>query len=264
MGNQAWQSRLLLLLSGLCVLVLIGQTFVSTVRWLNEPFPGFFVYENLTVGPYYAPGWSGTAAGLRSLDRVVSVDQQELRNRAQFYNLVQSAPAGSVLQYRVLRDDRVVDLNIPSQRLSLRDWLLCFGLYILIGLAFLIIGVAPYFYRASSIVALPLCFMVLMVFVWFQTTFDFMTDGALPKEIRILALGLTPSAAIHLALLLRNVTLGTTLSNVYPAIIYGAGALLGALNIATFFAPRWLWNPVHHASYIFVCFGALAFLLIVA
>jgi signal transduction histidine kinase len=264
MGNQAWQSRLLLLLSGLCVLVLIGQTFVSTARWLNEPFPGFFVYENLTVGPYYAPGWSGTAAGLRSLDRVVSVDQQELRNRAQLYNRVRNAPAGSVLQYRVLRDDRVVDLKISSLRFSLRDWFLCFGMYIVIGLAFLIIGVAPYFYRASSAVALPLCFMVLMVFVWFQTTFDFMTDGSLPKEIRIFALGLTPSAAIHLALLLKNTNRDSSPRRSHLAAIYGAGAFLAALNSATFFLPVWIWIPIYRSSYLFVCVGASAFLLIIA
>src|SRR5258707_11996352 len=85
---------------------------------------------------------------------------------------------------------------------SFRDWLLGFGVYIIIGLAFLLIGVAPYFYRASSPVALPLCFMVLAVFVWFQTTFDFMTQAMLPKELRIFALALTPSAAVHLAFLL--------------------------------------------------------------
>lgn len=264
MGNQTWQRRLLLLLSGLCVLVLIGQTLVSTARWLNEPFPGFFVYENLTVGPYYAPGWSGAAAGLRSLDRVVSVDGEELRNRAQLYNLVHNAPVGSLLQYRVVRDEQVLDIKIPSLQFTLRDWLLCFGMYIVIGLAFLVIGVAPYFYRASSAVALPLCFMVLLVFVWFQTTFDFMTDGILPKEIRILALALTPSAAIHLALLLKNTNLGLSLRRSQLAAIYGTGVFLGALNSATFFLPGWIWIPIYRSSYLFVCVGASAFLLIIA
>ncbi len=94
------------------------------------------------------------------------------------------------MPYRVVRDEQVLDLKIPSLQFTFRDWLLCFGMYIVIGLAFLVIGIAPYFYRASSAVALPLCFMVLLVFVWFQTTFDFMTDGILPKEIRIFALAL--------------------------------------------------------------------------
>ena len=57
--------------------------------------------------------------------------------------------------------------TVATMTFSFRDWLLSFGVYIIIGLAFLLIGVAPYFYRASSPVALPLCFMVLAVFVWF-------------------------------------------------------------------------------------------------
>jgi signal transduction histidine kinase len=264
MDNQGWPSRLLLVIPGLCVLFLIAHTFVSTGRWLNEPFPGFFVYENLTVGPYYAPGWSGAPAGLRALDRIRSVDGQELQSRAQLYNLVRNAPAGAVLQYRVLRDDQALDLKIPSLQFTFRDWLLCFGMYSVIGLAFLVIGVAPYFYRASSAVALPLCFMVLMVFVWFQTTFDFLTDGILPKEIRILALALTPSAAIHLAWLLKNTNLGWSLRRSRLAAIYGIGIFLAALNSAAFFQPGWIWIPIYRTSYLFVCVGALAFLLITA
>src|SRR5206468_1197884 len=88
----------------------------------------------------------------------------------------------------------------------------------------------------SSPAALPLCFMVLTVFVWFQTTFDFMTEGVLPKELRIFALSLTPSAAIHLALLLRQGNLTSLSLRSIPLIsIYGISVVLGILNSATFF-----------------------------
>jgi len=63
----------------------------------------------------------------------------------------------------------------------LHDWFLSFGVYVVMGMAFVLIGIAPYFFRASSPAALPLCFMVLAVFVWFETTFDFMTAGTLAK-----------------------------------------------------------------------------------
>ncbi|HKY06669.1 MAG TPA: ATP-binding protein [Candidatus Binatia bacterium] len=264
MGNQTWQRRLLLLLSGLCVLALVGQTLLFTARWLNAPFAGFFVYENLIVGPYYAPGWSGAAAGLRSLDRLVSIDGQELRNRAQFYERIGAAAPGTIFKYGVLRNGKTIDLNIPSLEFTFRDWLLTFGMYMVIGLAFLFIGVAPYFYRASSAVALPLCFMVLLVFVWFQTTFDFMTDGLLPKEIRIFSLALTPSAAVHLALLLRNLNIHSTPRRFQLLAIYGAGAMIGALNSAAFFLAPSIWIPIYRMSYVFVCLGALVFLLLVA
>jgi signal transduction histidine kinase len=262
MGDRTWQSRLPFLVPGLCVLVLVGQTLVFSVRWLNEPFPGFFVHENLTVGPYYAPGWTGTE-GLRSLDKIHSINGRELQQRAELYDIVRHAPTGSAFRYQVRRNGQALDLTVPSMNLSLRDWFLSFGLYIVIGLAFLFIGVAPYFYRASSAVAMPLGLMALLVFVWFQTTFDFMTDGVLPKELRIFALTLTPSAAIHLALLLKNINLGLSARPLALSAIYGIGMFLGTLNSLTFYAPSWIWIPIYRSAYIFVCIGAAAFLWII-
>jgi signal transduction histidine kinase len=264
MVSRTWKSRALFLLSGLGVLYLIGQTALDTGRWFNQPFPGFFIYENLAVGPYYAPGWTGALSGLRSLDRIVGVDGRALTQRAELYAAVRGAPSGTLFRYRVLRGGRTFELAVVSMTFALRDWLLAFGLHVAIGLAFLVIGVAPYYYRASSSVALPLCFMVQLVFVWFQSTFDFMSDGALPKEIRIFALALTPSAAIHLALLLRNLCTGASVRSRHLAVLYGSGAALGALNSATFFAPGEIWIPVFRGTYIFVCIGALAFLVILA
>lgn len=263
MGDRTWQSRVLFLFSGLCVFVFIGQTIVNTQRWVDEPFPGFFVYENLTVGPYYAPGWSGAAAGLRSLDHLTSINGRALHNRRGLYAMVHAAPEGTSFRYRVARDGQFLDIEVPSMNFAFRDWLLTFGVYSVIGLAFLFIGVAPYLYRASAAVALPLCFMVLLVFVWFQTTFDFMTAGVLPKEIRIFALALTPSAAIHLALLMRSVTGGRSLHRIHLALIYGVGALLGAIHAVTFFAPVAVWIPIYRISYLYLALGALVFLIVI-
>lgn len=262
MGHQGWQRYLLLLLTGLFGLLLIGESFLSSSRWINRPFPGFFVHENLTVGPYFVPGWTGATAGLQSLDRVVSMEGRPLRDRTEMYELVRRVRVGSAMHYQVLRDSQLRDYTIGTMNFTFRDWLLSFGIYIIIGLAFLLIGVAPYLYRASSPVALPLCFMVLAVFVWFQTTFDFMTEAMLPKELRIFALSLTPSAAIHLALLLRAGGFIAPLRPRYLALIYGVGLALGTLISVTYFGPLETWINNFRASYIYVCIGAVSFLLI--
>jgi signal transduction histidine kinase len=263
MGDQTWQRRLLFLFTGLSVLLLIGQNVLSLGRWLNEPFPGFFVHENLTVGPYSVPGWTGPTAGLQPLDRILSIDGRDLRDRADLYQSARSVPSRSPLHYRVTRNSQFVDLTISTMNFSLRDWLLSFGIYSFIGLAFLLIGVSPYFFRASSPAALPLCFMVLTVFVWFQTTFDFMTEGMLPKELRIFSLLLTPSAAIHLALLLRQGSLAPSSLSPIPLVsIYGISIALGILNSATFFGPLEYWIAIFRAAYVYTCIGALSFLMI--
>src|SRR5438445_10023800 len=117
----------------------------------------------------------------------------------------------------------------------------------MMGVAFVLIGIAPYFFRASSPAALPLCFMVLAVFVWFETTFDFMTAGTLAKEMRIFGLTLTPSAGIHLALLLKTGRPLRRSHPVYLAVIYGMWLVHGCLNSVMFFGATDRWLHVFRA-----------------
>lgn len=262
MRPSTWQRFLLLLLIGVCSIVLIGESLLSSSRWINQPFPGFFVHENLTVGPYSLPGWTGRSAGLESLDRIVRTADQPIESRGEIYESARKLPVGTPMRYQVARGERVYDLTISTMRFTFSDWLFSFGVYNAIGFAFLVIGVAPYFYRASSPVALPLCFMVLAAFVWFQTTFDFMTAGLFPKELRTFALTLTPSAGIHLALLLRAASLNIKVRPVFIGFIYSVGLAVAALNSWTFFGPVEIWIAHFRASYLYVFIGAAGFLLI--
>jgi len=263
MGKQPWRRQLLLATMGLIALLLIGGTLVASFQWISRPFPGFFLHENLTIGPYFLPSWSAGLAGVRALDRVVAVNGRPLRERGELYDLVKSVPAGSSFYYRVIRDSQTLEFTVPSMTLSLHDWFLSFGVYVVMGIAFLIIGVAPYYFHASSPAVVPLCFMVMAVFVWFEATFDFMTAGVLPKELRIFALTFTPSAAVHLALLLKTGKPLRRSHPVYLVCIYGIALLLGGLNSLTFFGRSETWIYVFRAGYVFTCVGALAFLAVI-
>ncbi len=263
MGKQPWQRQLLLATIGLIALFLVGGTLVASLQWISKPFPGFFLHENLTVGPYFLPGWSGGWVGIRALDRVVAVDGRAIKERGELYDWVKRAPSGSIFHYRVIRDSHALEFSVPSMTLSVHDWFLSFGVYVIMGIAFLVIGMAPYYFRASSPAAVPLCLMVIAVFVWFETTFDFMTAGVLPKELRIFGLTLTPSAAVHLSLLLQS---GKPLRRSHPVCLlclYGAGGLLGVLNSVTFLGSAETWIYVFRAGYVFTCLGALAFLVVI-
>ncbi|MGB7948894.1 MAG: histidine kinase dimerization/phospho-acceptor domain-containing protein, partial [Candidatus Binatia bacterium] len=263
MSKQPWRRRLLLATLGLIAVISVTGTLVASLRWISRPFPGFFLHENLTVGPYSLPGWSGGLAGVRPLDRVVTVDGQVLEQRGKLYDRVKRAPSGSLFRYRIIRDSQVLELSVPSMTLSFHDWFLSFGVYVIMGMVFLVIGLAPYYFRASSPAAVPLCFMVTVVFVWFVTTFDFMTAGVLPKELRIFGLSFTPSAAVHLALLLKS---GKPLRQSHPAYLiylYGIALVVGGLNSVLFFESVETWIYVFRAGYVFTCIGALTFLAVI-
>src|SRR5215510_8648391 len=241
MGKQPWRRQLLLVAMGFIAVLLIGGTLGASFQWIARPFPGFFVHENLTVGPYSLPSWSGGLAGIQALDRVIAINGRSLQERGELYDLVKSAPAGSRFYYRVIRHSHTLEFTVASMSLSFQDWVLSFGIYIVLGIAFLVIGVAPYYFQATSPAAVPLCFMVIAVFVWFESTFDFITAGVLPKEMRIFALTLTPSAALHLALLLKTGTPLRISHPVYRICIYGIALVLGGLNSLTFFGPFEAW-----------------------
>ncbi len=263
MGHQAWQRRVLLFLIGLFAFSMVTGTLVYSSRWINHPFPGFFVHENLTIGPYALPRWSGMSGGLKPFDLILSVNGMRVTHRDQIYDSVRNAAPGSTFLYTITRGSETVNVHAASMTLTLHDWLLSFGLFILVGVAFLIIGAAPYYYNSPSPAALPLCFMVVNVFVWFATTFDFMTASLLPREMRIFAFTLTPSAGVHLGLALKT---GKPLGSSRPwyfCLIYGASVVLGWLYSATFFEPLNWWFIVFRASYVYSCVAALVFLWLV-
>ena len=263
MRHQAWHRRGLLLIFAVFAFLIVSGTVLSSLQWIHKPIPGFFLHENLTVGPYSLPHWTGGVSGLQSLDLIIKINDSPVGRRAELYERVRNLPVGTALTYTIGRRSHTFELTIPSMMFTWQDWFLSFGVYVLTGLAFLVIGVAPYCFRANSPAALPLSFMVIAVFVWFESTFDFMTNGFVPKEMRLFGMILTPSAGIHLALLLKQ---GRPVRYTNPfllVLIYGTALALGALNSLTFYGPPERWIDIFRINYIYTCIGALAFLTIV-
>ncbi len=262
MDPHLGQRRLLLTVIGVLALALVGYTAALAAKWIRQPFPGFFLYENMTVGPYSLPGWTGGTAGLQALDLVVSVDGREAADRGELYDLVRKAPPGTKHQYGIIRDGQRQLLSISSMNLSFHQWFLSFGLFLVVGVAFLIIGAIPYRSCASSPATLPLCGMGMAVFVWFGTIFDCVAAGNLPVELRFFALTLTPSTALHMALIMKT---GRSVWRRYPVLlvlIYAIALAIGALNTATFYGSLDHWIYAFRFGYLYLCSAAIVFLLI--
>src|SRR5205823_293780 len=77
------------------------------------------------------------------------------------------------------------------------------------------------------------------------------------------ALTLTPSAAVHLGLLLTNGKPLWRTQPVYFVLIYGVSLILGVMNSATFYGSTEQWIYVFQVAYIYTCVGALGFLVTV-
>lgn len=260
MDLLTWQRRGLLAVMGFLAFLVVAGTLVSSFRWVDRPFPGFFLYGNLAVAPDFLPEWSGHRGGIRFLDRVVAVQGEAITRSRALYDIVRSAPVGSPFRYVVERGGTQFEMTIPSMRFSFHDWLLSYGIYLLAGVGFLAIGLTPFYFRSTSAAAVPLFFMVSAIFLWFTTAFDFVTTQVLPKESRIFAFTVTPSAGIHLGLLL---TEGGRLRRIrlpYLMLIYGVSVVLGLAYSFSFYTNLDAWHWALRVSYGYSCFAALVFL----
>ncbi|MGH7829965.1 MAG: hypothetical protein ACREP8_07280, partial [Candidatus Binatia bacterium] len=150
MKIRIWPRSGLLAIVGLFALLLVGQNIASAYRWINEPFAGFFLYENGTVAPDFLPQWSGKKAGLSFLDRIVSMEDRAVAGRDEIYDLVRRLPAGKAVRYEVERGGAIFAVAVPTMKFGFFDWLLSYGLYLLIGLGFLAIGAAPFAHRTAA------------------------------------------------------------------------------------------------------------------
>ncbi|MEE9144345.1 MAG: hypothetical protein V3U06_06195, partial [Candidatus Binatia bacterium] len=264
MNLKVWQRRLLVVIVAALALVVIGRNIILSSHWINKPFPGFFLYSNLTLSPDFLPSWSGRQTGLRFMDRVVAVDSKQVSRPGEIYELVRSHTPGTLFRYTVERGGSHLTLAIPSMKFSFQDWLLTYGIYLLIGMSFLAIGFTPFYLRTPSVSAAPLFFMVSAVFLWFGTTFDFMTAQILPKEIRAFAFALTPSAGIHLGLSFSNLSSVHRIRRLSLFVIYGISILLGLSYSLSLQGALEIWHGVLKLCYAYSFLAAVIFLVLLS
>jgi len=260
MNLKVWQQRLLLVGVTALALVVIGGNIILSSHWIDKPFPGFFLYRNLTLSPDFLPSWSGRQTGLRFMDRVVAVDSKQVSRPGEIYELVRSHSPGKPFRYTVERGGSRLTLTIPSMKFSFQDWLLTYGIYLLIGLSFLAIGFTPFYFRTPTASAAPLLFMVSAVFLWFGATFDFMTSQVLPKEIRAFAFVLTPGAGIHLALSFSNIFSDLKKRRLVLLVNYAISILLGLVYTLSFHGALEVWQAILKLCYSYSFLAALVFL----
>jgi signal transduction histidine kinase len=244
--------------------IAVMSALLPSLKWINRPFPGFFIYGNLNVAPYFLSHWSGNESGLKFLDRIVSVEEQPVADPDRLYDLVRAAPPGTEFRYEVERDGKAVRVQIPSMNFTFQDWLLSFATGLLAALGFLVIGFTPFYLRAASPAAPALFLLGGAVFFWFISNFDFMTSHYFPKEFRLFALTFTPSAGVHLALALAFGSQG--IKRLRPCLyaIYGISVVLGLSYSLTFHGAPEAWRWAFRSVYGYILLAATVFLGLLA
>ncbi|MNR82953.1 Alkaline phosphatase synthesis sensor protein PhoR [compost metagenome] len=137
------------LLPSLLSAALIGYALVMllvAIPWIDRPFPGFTILHGQKIDYQLPESWSGAKAGLRPMDRILSVSGQPIPHSQALYSHVLDLPVGTPLTYQVARthwDGRteVFTRTVETQRFSLLNWGTIFLGNFLAALAFIVIGI---------------------------------------------------------------------------------------------------------------------------
>jgi signal transduction histidine kinase len=145
-------------------------SLVEASRWINKPFPGFLFYKNLVVTDT-SHNIGGKVGLKRVSDRIVEVNGKKVSSAEDIYKVVDSLPLGTLVNYRISRNDEFIELSIPIVRFTLRDFLFLFGVIYLVGLIFFVVGACVYYLKPSSQSSKIFFILCSLVGIWFVTSF---------------------------------------------------------------------------------------------
>ena len=177
----------------------IAVALASVAHQIGQPYPGFFVWENLVV-PALATGESpenSSAIPFRAV--LTEVDGHPLRDAAELREAVGAVPAGTPLQYTFLRDGVTIQKTVPTTVLRWRDVAPVHLPYLLIGVAFFATGLIIFYFRPG----LPAAHASLMLGVTLGGTLVLALDTLSSywmERLYFMVESLIPAALLHFAL----------------------------------------------------------------
>ncbi|HSE83290.1 MAG TPA: ATP-binding protein [Thermodesulfobacteriota bacterium] len=174
------------------------NSLIRAIGWINRPFPGFLLYENSLVAEVSLSSWSGYRSGLiKYYDKVITIDGNTLPPH-QIYSVVSDKPIGTLINYTVSRNDKIINLSIPNMRFGLGDFFLIFGVVYFVGLVIFVTGVLVYLSKPELTSSKFFFTFCLSMSIWFISIFDAQSTYSL-GSIPFIGWIFTPAFAISLA-----------------------------------------------------------------
>jgi two-component system sensor histidine kinase HydH len=174
---------------------------VNSLHWINRPFPGFFLWENLLVPAVGDTDWTGYKAGIPLQSRLTAVNGQAVTSAAEVYRIAATSRVGTILTYTFLSDAVTPPqmLDIGTMRLSIPEYLWTLGNYLAVGLLLTLLGFAVYLLRPDAPAGRAMLSAGVMWGLYLVTAAD-IYGPAWFRPLCLLLQATAPVALLHLAL----------------------------------------------------------------
>lgn len=198
-GSLRWAGYAALLVAIVAIWTLYA---FNLARWPQSPDFGWRTMY--TSGPNVVSQvfGEGQAAGLRAGDRILAINGRPYSSFNElFFGNLRSEEPGSINTYRVLRDGRMLDIQVPTGRVGISSVLTRSGPLFLVGVIYILIGALVFLMKPraeeSWLFFCMCCFFG--IGIGLSSPADLMRPTWL-YDLRFLANVLIPAAIIHLAL----------------------------------------------------------------
>lgn len=199
MKGKLRSSSLLFYALAAVMIVISMVSFVNALTWINRPFSGFLLYDFPSVGSMNLSDWPGRQAGLKALDRLLTVDGRPVFKGRDLVEFMRDKKQGAAVKYVLETKTKTRTVDLPVINFGFREFVLVFFLTFLGGLAVLFLGCAVYILKpnvSTSWVFFLFCFFLSLYMITsfeIQSTYYFV-------NIHYLALCLMSAVLFHLGL----------------------------------------------------------------
>lgn len=172
----------------------------SSLRWLNRPFPGFFLWENRFVPSLGDTDWTGYQADLPFPARVVAIEGHSVESADDIYNYAATQHLGASITYTFeLVSGERQRRAVPTMRLSLPEYLWTLGTYLTVGTLLAALGLIVYVLRPDTPAARAMLCAGVAWGLYLVTAADII-GPAWFRPLCLLLQALSPVTLLHLSL----------------------------------------------------------------
>lgn len=209
---------------------------ITSTRWIDSTFPGFFVMDNRVVASISFSHWPIAAQPQHYQHEVTAINGQSVTSPTALYAQVRQLPAGTPVTYTFARSGQRTEVIIPTARFTLTDWSLLFGTYFVNGIALSLIGIFAWYWSPSSPISYALLSLGVTMGLFLITAADLYAPHWFFR-FHLLTEAAFPAAAVHLALVfpLERIRRARSFFLVLP---YAAAGLLGLAYECFLYRPQ--------------------------
>src|SRR5207253_644358 len=113
---------------------------VDSTAWVHRPFMGFLLGRNRIVAPNALGHWSGFHAGVPFGGKLIAVDGRPGERVPDLVAEPWAGHAGTPVRYTFLTPAGRVERTVPIMRFGLADYVSLFGVLLVNGAVFLVLG----------------------------------------------------------------------------------------------------------------------------